>query len=86
MKRRLAEPRAHIDPDRLSPITRLRLLTSSTSRKEVARFVHHLQAFVDPLHLGRWWQNAPDVFYARLPEISPERRAYFARWLRSPDR
>ncbi len=79
--RRLAGGRGRIDVDALSAIARLRLLTATTSRVDVRRFVAHLRAFVDPLHLGRWWRDAPDVFFGRLHELSPARRRYLARWL-----
>jgi hypothetical protein len=81
LARRLAGSAKPPDAGALSPITRLRLLRPASSREEVSRFVAHLQAFVDPLHLARWWQGAPDVFFSRLPELSSAKRAYFARWL-----
>ena len=43
--------------------------------------VGKVRAFADPLHLGRWWRDAPDVFFGRLHGLSPARRHYFARWL-----
>jgi hypothetical protein len=79
--RRLAGSAKPPEPDSLSAITRLRLLKPASAREDVSRFVAHLQAFVDPLHLGRWWRDAPDVFFSRLPELSREKSAYFARWL-----
>ncbi len=79
--RRLAERRGRVDPETLTPITRLRLLTPSTSRADVRSFVGHLQAFVDPLHLARWWSDAPDVFFGRLHALSPAHREYFASWV-----
>jgi hypothetical protein len=79
--RRVTAGRGRIDPGSLSPIARLRLLTATTSRTDVRRFVAHIRAFIDPLHLGRWWHDAPDVFFGRLHELSPARRHYFARWL-----
>ena len=62
-------------------MTRLRLLSVTTTRPEVRRFVAHLQAFADPVHLGRWWRDAPDVFFERLPSLSEAQRHYFASWL-----
>lgn len=70
-----------LDPDSLSPLTRTRLLVPSSTREPIRRFARHLCAFVDPVHLGRAWCDAPDVFFARLPALSPAHRAYFARWL-----
>ena len=79
--RRVAAGRGQVDADSLSPIARLRLLTATTSRTDVRRFVGHVRAFIDPLHLGRWWRDAPDVFFGRLHELSPAQRRYLARWL-----
>jgi hypothetical protein len=65
----------------MSALLRMRLLVPSSTRKPVRRFACHLRAFVDPVHLERAWRDAPDVFFARLPALSPTRRAYFASWL-----
>lgn len=79
--RRVRSRRGRLDPDALSPLTRARLLLPSSTREPIRRFARHLRAFVDPVHLGRAWRDAPDVFFARLPGLSPAQRAYFARWL-----
>jgi len=79
--RRLSESRRRIDPDSLSPITRARLLSCSSSRPDVARFCAHLLAFVDPIDLDASFRNAPDVFFARLPSLCASRRSYFGAWV-----
>jgi hypothetical protein len=79
--RRVRSGRSKLDPDEMSALLRMRLLVPSSTRKPVRRFACHLRAFVDPVHLERAWRDAPDVFFARLPALSPTRRAYFASWL-----
>jgi hypothetical protein len=81
VSRRLTDSRGRLDTSRLSPLTRMRLVSPASSRPEVRRFVGHLRAFVDPLHLERWWFDAPDVFFGRLQGLSDARRDYFASWL-----
>jgi hypothetical protein len=39
--------------------------------------VSHLQAFLDPVDLERWWRDAPDVFFARLHGLSGRKRRHF---------
>jgi hypothetical protein len=73
--------RGRLDPGSLGPLTRMRLLVPTSTREPVRRFVRHLRATVDPVHLGRLWCHAPDVFFARLPGLSPARRACVAAWL-----
>jgi hypothetical protein len=79
--RRLRAPNATLDASGLAPLQRLRLLTPASSRPAVRRFVRHLQAFLDPVDLGRAWRDAPDVFFARWVALSPGRRDHVARWL-----
>jgi hypothetical protein len=79
--RRLAAGHGRVDADSLSPVARLRLLSPTSSRADVRRFVAHVRASLDPLHLGRWWRDAPDVFFGRLHELTPARRRYVASWL-----
>ncbi len=86
MSQRLRSERGSIDSRALSPATRLRLLTPSSTRAPIRRFVRHLLAFLDEPHLERAWHDAPDVFFARLPRLDEARRAHFASWLASrPD-
>jgi hypothetical protein len=79
--RRLRAPGASLDAGALAPLQRLRLLSPASSRPAVRRFVRHLQAFLDPVDLGRAWRDAPDVFFARWVALPPERREHAARWL-----
>jgi hypothetical protein len=79
--RRLRASQASIDRDALSPLDRLRLTSPASTRPAVRRFVRHLQAFLDPLDLGRAWAHAPDVFFARWLGLPPARRDHAARWL-----
>jgi hypothetical protein len=79
--RRLRAPNATLDASALAPLQRLRLLSPASTRPAVRRFVRHLQAFLDPVDLGRAWRDAPDVFFARWVALSPERREHAARWL-----
>jgi hypothetical protein len=78
--RRVSEGRGRFDPSSLSAITRLRLLSCTSTRPDVTRFCSHLQAFVDPVDLDGNWHNAKDVFFARLPGLSASHRAYFGAW------
>jgi len=70
-----------IDAGALSPANRLRLLAPTATRASVRRFVRHLQAFLDPVDLGRAWCHAPDAFFARWVGLPSARREHFARWL-----
>ncbi len=79
--RRVSEGRGRFDPVSLSPITRLRLLSCTSTRPDVARFCGHLQAFVDPIDLEGNWHNAKDVFFSRLPGLPAAHRAYFGAWV-----
>jgi hypothetical protein len=79
--RRLGDRHGRLDFESLTPLTRLRLLVPASSRGDVRRFVSHLRAFIDPVHLERWWHDAPDVFFGRLHTLSPAQRRYFASWL-----
>ncbi len=81
--RRLSEGRRRIDPDSLTPITRMRLLSCTSTRPDVARFCAHLLAFVDPIDLEGSWHNAKDLFFGRLPELPVAHRTYFASWIDS---
>jgi hypothetical protein len=47
----------------------------SAARPAVRRFVRHLQAFLDPRDAELAWRAAPDLFFARLPALTAERRA-----------
>jgi hypothetical protein len=85
VRRRVEAGRRSIDLSELAPASQLRLLTPSSRRPAIRRFVLHLQAFLDPLDLGRWWRDAPDVFFGRLHTLSPERVGQFAAWLESTD-
>jgi hypothetical protein len=79
--RRLRSPQAALDASALAPLQRLRLLSPASTRPAVRRFVRHLQAFLDPVDLGRAWRDAPDVFFARWVGLPPARRDHAARWL-----
>ncbi len=79
--RQIRGGRGHLDPDAWSPLLRARLLAPCSRREPIRRFARHLRAFVDPVHLGRSWRDAPDVFFTRLPALSAAQSAYFARWL-----
>jgi hypothetical protein len=79
--RRLASSRARHLAARLAPINRLRLLAPASTRPAVRCFVRHLQAFLDPVDLGRAWCHAPDVCFARWVGLPAPRREHFARWL-----
>jgi hypothetical protein len=81
LRRRLAARDSRLSEDALSPLSRLRLLTPTTSRAEVRRLMRHLQAFVDTADLEGAWRDAPDLFFARWPRLSEARRRHFARWL-----
>jgi hypothetical protein len=75
--RRIAAGRGQIELSSLRPVTQLRLLAPSSRRAGIRRFVSHLQAFLDPVDLERWWTDAPDVFFARLHALSGPQRRHF---------
>ncbi len=85
--RQIRAGRGRVEPDAWSPLLRARLLAPCSRREPIRRFARHLLAFVDPVHLGRCWRDAPDVFFARLPALPAAHSAYFARWLEAqPER
>ncbi|MCZ6784358.1 MAG: hypothetical protein O7G30_13725 [Proteobacteria bacterium] len=83
LQRRLASAAQKIPLDALSPLNRLRLLTPSSTREPVVRFVRHVQASVDTADLEGAWRHAPDLFFARWRGLAPALRHYFERWLGS---
>jgi hypothetical protein len=76
--RRIAAGRDSPQLGTLEPLTRLRLLAPSSRRAGIRRFVSHLQAFLDPVDLERWWRDAPDVFFARLHALPSPHRHHLA--------
>jgi hypothetical protein len=74
--RRITAGRDPIELSSLRPTTQLRLLAPSSRRAGIRRFVSHLQAFLDPVDLERWWRDAPDVFFARLHTLPGPQRLH----------
>lgn len=83
--RRVEAGRGRVDPDALSPVTKIRALCCTSTRADVRRFVAHMKAFVDPVDLESLWRHAPDVFFGRLPGLDRARREAFGRWLAAAD-
>ena len=79
--RELAAGRAGPDPASLSPASRLQLAVPTSTRPEVQRFVHHLQAFCAPADLGLAFAFAPDLLFARIAGVPAPLRERLAGWL-----
>ena len=77
----LAAGRTGPDPAALAPASRLQLAVPTSTRPEVQRFVHHLQAFLAPADLGLAFAHAPDLLFARIAGVPTPLRERLAGWL-----
>ncbi|MBI4862295.1 MAG: hypothetical protein HY815_18860 [Candidatus Riflebacteria bacterium] len=78
---KIRNPAARLEFERLSPLTRLRILAPTRGDPRREAIVRHLQAFLDHVDLSRAFRDAPDLLFSRFDRLHPCQRTIFQAWL-----